>query len=177
MTPEPVVQPDPEDKDWTFVLDQGCADCDFDRSIATDRIGPSARRAAERIAAALNRAEAAVRPSPAVWSVLEYGCHVRDVCALMDHRLHLMLAENDPLFANWDQDTTAIEARYWAQNPLVVQRDLRANAEQIAVTLDLVEADQWGRPGRRSNGSRFTVESLARYFLHDLVHHAHDITA
>jgi hypothetical protein len=28
----------------------------------------------------------------------------------------------------------------------------------------------------RSNGSEFTVESLGRYHLHDVVHHLHDVT-
>ena len=31
------------------------------------------------------------------------------------------------------------------------------------------------RPGRRSNGSVFTVETLGRYFLHDVLHHLHDV--
>jgi len=32
------------------------------------------------------------------------------------------------------------------------------------------------RPGFRSDGARFTVESFARYFVHDLAHHLHDVT-
>jgi hypothetical protein len=38
-----------------------------------------------------------------------------------------------------------------------------------------VPADAWDRPGVRSNGSEFTVESLGRYHLHDVVHHLHDV--
>jgi hypothetical protein len=33
----------------------------------------------------------------------------------------------------------------------------------------------WDRPGLRSNGSRFTVASLGRYHLHDVVHHLRDV--
>jgi hypothetical protein len=29
----------------------------------------------------------------------------------------------------------------------------------------------------RSNGDEFTVESLGRYHLHDVVHHLHDVGA
>ncbi len=36
--------------------------------------------------------------------------------------------------------------------------------------------DQWQRSGTRSNGDRFTVDTFARYHLHDLVHHAHDVS-
>ena len=35
--------------------------------------------------------------------------------------------------------------------------------------------DQWQRTGRRSNGSAFTVETLGRYHLHDVVHHLWDV--
>ena len=40
---------------------------------------------------------------------------------------------------------------------------------------DRVGDDDWDRPGRRSNGSVFTVDTLGRYHLHDLVHHRWDV--
>ena len=49
----------------------------------------------------------------------------------------------------------------------------RGNAE---VWTRVAEED-WSRPGLRSNGSRFTIDSLGRYFLHDLRHHLHDVGA
>jgi hypothetical protein len=58
-----------------------------------------------------------------------------------------------------------------------VSAELTAAADRIAATFEQVGADQWSRPGRRSNGSVFTVDTLAPYFLHDLVHHAHDVGA
>ena len=57
------------------------------------------------------------RPRPDRWSPLEYACHVRDVFRLFDTRLHLMLDEDDPRFANWDQDETAVADRYGEQDP------------------------------------------------------------
>ncbi len=38
-----------------------------------------------------------------------------------------------------------------------------------------VSDDGWSRPGRRSNGDAFTVESIGRYHLHDVVHHLWDV--
>ena len=38
-----------------------------------------------------------------------------------------------------------------------------------------LSAEDWSRTGRRSDGAAFTVSSFARYFLHDLVHHLHDV--
>ena len=50
-----------------------------------------------------------------------------------------------------------------------------AAGRALADRWDTVRDDQWQRTGDRSDGSRFTVESFARYFLHDPVHHVHDV--
>ena len=73
-----------------------------------------------------------VRPAPAVWSPLEYGCHVRDVFRRYDQRLELMLTRTDPLFPNRDQDATAIADRYGEQDPGTVAAGLRAAAGPLA---------------------------------------------
>ena len=120
--------------------------------------------------------ERPTRPAPAVWSTTEYACHVRDVCDVFDGRLHAMLSEPDPLFANWDQDATALERQYRRSRARSGRRRAgRAAAHGSAPPSAASPAEQWARPGRRSNGSVFTVETLVQYFAHDLVHHAHDI--
>jgi hypothetical protein len=81
----------------------------------------------------------------------------------------------DPLFANWDQDATAVQDRYWAQQPIVVSAELEAAMTAVTQRFAAVTPDQYARPGRRSNGSKFSVETLGQYFAHDLVHHAHDV--
>jgi hypothetical protein len=173
--PEPL-RPEPDDKDWTWVLDRPCVDCGFDGTGITGAdVAGLTRASVPRWRAVLGRADAAVRPAADVWSPLEYGCHVRDVFAIFDGRAQQMLSEDDPLFANWDQDATALELRYWEQSPPVVADELASTGEGLARTFDGIAADQWNRPGRRSNGSVFTVDSLGRYFLHDLVHHLHDV--
>jgi DinB superfamily len=116
------------------------------------------------------------RPRPDTWSPLEYGCHVRDVFRLYDYRLGLMLAEDDPLFPNWDQDETAVSDRYGEQDPAEVARQLAAAADAVASRFAGVSGDQWSRPGRRGDGAAFTVETFGRYFIHDPVHHLYDVT-
>jgi len=100
---------------------------------------------------------------------------VRDVCRLFDERLGLMVHEDDPLFENWDQDRTAVEERYGEQDPATVAAELVTAGARFAATYDGVGAGEWDRPGRRSNGSRFTVLTLGQYGLHDLAHHLHDV--
>ena len=115
------------------------------------------------------------RPSATVWSPLEYACHVRDVYRIYDERLELMLTRDDPLYQNWDQDASAVTDRYNEQSPATVERELAEAAARLADRFDTVSGDQWSRPGRRSDGKRFTIESFARYMIHDPIHHLHDV--
>lgn len=177
MTTDPVAPP-PDDKDWTWVISRPCPDCGFDAvALDTSEIPARTRETMAAIVATLSAPDAVRRPALEVWSPLEYACHVRDVCRLFDRRLALMLTEHDPLFDNWDQDETALDERYWAQDPATVARECVEAADGIASSFERVSGEQWQRPGRRSNGSVFTVDTFGRYFVHDLVHHRHDIGA
>jgi len=172
-TPPPI---EPDTKDWTWVLDEVCPDCRFDTSVVdVGATGARVRAISSQFEQLLADPAATLRPHPQQWSATEYACHVRDVFRLFDTRLGLMLGEDDPLFANWDQDVTAVEDDYASQTPAAVAAELTAAGEQIAASFDAVTPEQLGRVGRRSDGARFTVDSFARYFLHDPVHHVWDI--
>lgn len=174
--PAPAIEPDT--KDWTWVLREPCPECGFQAAdVDVHAISGTVRDLTPRWISALNRADARVRPEPQVWSVLEYGAHVRDVLRVFDGRLALMLEQDDPLFDNWDQDATALADRYDLQDPVVVADELADAADVIADRFDAVREDQVERPGRRSNGSVFTVRTLGQYFVHDVVHHLHDVRA
>jgi hypothetical protein len=86
-----------------------------------------------------------------------------------------MLQEDDPLFDNWDQDEAALAGRYSEQAPATVADEIESSGNALADRFDRVGPQQWPRPGRRSDGSTFTVDSLSRYMLHDIVHHLHDV--
>jgi hypothetical protein len=100
---------------------------------------------------------------------------VRDVHRVFAGRITLMLGEDDPRFTNWDQDETAVAERYDLQLPDQVAPELLEEAERVAASYDAVAGDQWERRGTRSDGSTFTVDSLGRYHLHDVVHHLWDV--
>lgn len=167
----------PDTKDWTWVLDRRCAECGFDAAALDSRDVADVLRTNAR---SWRYAFAAIedptrRPSEDVWSPLEYACHVRDVFQLYQERLALMLAEDHPTFPNWDQDATAVDDRYNEQDPLTVVDELEAAGEQLADSFGRITDDEWSRPGTRSDGARFTVDTFARYMVHDPVHHLHDI--
>ena len=173
--PEEIV---PDDKNWTWVLEQTCGDCGFDaKSFDATTTGTAVRDQAVRWQGVLSRADVRNRPRPGAWSPLEYGCHVRDVFRRFDARLALMLAQDDPAFENWDQDATAIEDDYPSQDPTTVAAELLAAAASLADRFDAVAGAQWMRKGFRSDGSAFTVKSIAKYLMHDPVHHLWDVGA
>jgi len=172
---EPAAVPQ-DTRDWTFVITDGCGECGF-RAESPERTGERLRATIPIWREALASKAASERPAPAVWSAVEYGAHVRDTCRLFRHRLELMLTEDDPEFPNWDQDATAVEDDYFHQDAAQVATALAAEAAATARAFDAVGPGQWSRPGRRSNGSSFTVGSFAIYFLHDIEHHVHDVAA
>ena len=166
---------EPDTKDWTWVLREPCPECGFDAAaVEPDDLPALIRDTVPGFLAALDDVDARVRPADNVWSTLEYACHVRDVHVLFDLRLRQMLGDDDPLFANWDQDATAVADDYAGQDPAAVAPSLAAATELVAATYAGIRGAQWQRPGRRSDGSVFTAESLGRYHLHDVVHHLHD---
>src|SRR4051812_29390434 len=104
---------EPDTKDWTWVLRERCPDCGYDAgTVDPSRLGAAIRDNAAGFRVVLAQPDAAVRPDDSTWSPLEYACHVRDVNRKFSERLTLMLTEDEPHFANWDQDVTAVEDRY-----------------------------------------------------------------
>ncbi len=166
----------PDDKNWTWVLERACPQCGFDaQALEVTEVAAMTREQGRVWASLLSGPDVSVRTRDDRWSVLEYGCHVRDVMRLFDMRLGRILDEDDPLFANWDQDVTAVEDRYDLQDPAVVAAEVGEAAEAFAARIDTVTADHLPRVGRRSDGAHFTVDSYLRYYIHDPVHHAWDV--
>ncbi|MBT2512124.1 DinB family protein [Arthrobacter sp. ISL-30] len=166
----------PDDKDWTWVLEQPCQECGFNAAgVTPSTVAETVSHMLPRWQAVLRRQDAAERPNDHTWSPLEYACHVRDVFSLFDQRLNLMLNDDDAHFANWDQNQAAIDGDYAKADPQEVSAELEAEGRQISASFAGVTEDQWQRTGKRSNGSVFTVLTFSQYFLHDVVHHLHDV--
>ena len=167
----------PDDKDWTWVLDRPCPECGLDAATLPRELLP-ARIRADSLAwlSVLAAPNVGVRPDDDTWSALEYACHVRDVDRVYAGRVSRMLSEDDPHYENWDQDATAVADRYRDSNPAEVAAELSAAGEALAALFAGVSGPGWQRTGRRSDGASFTVDSIGRYYLHDIEHHLWDVT-
>jgi hypothetical protein len=168
----------PDEKDWTWTLTRRCEECglaagEVDPQTVADRALVAAE---EWVQILLSSPAVEVRPAPGVWSPLEYGCHVRDVYRLFDERLVQLLEEDDPRFANWDQNETALLRNYREADPETVARELEEVAEPFVERVRALSPADFARTGTRSNGSEFRVDTLLQYFLHDVVHHLWDVT-
>ena len=167
----------PDTKNWTWVVERRCDECGFDGStFAPTDVAQTVRTNAAAWPTVVRRDDVRQRPDDSTWSPLEYTAHVRDVLRLYDYRLQLMLEEDDPLYPNWDQDETAVAERYNEQDPTTVAGELVGAAATLADRFDALDDAQWQRPGRRSDGVSFTVATFAVYFVHDVVHHLHDVS-
>ncbi len=165
-------------KDWTWVLHEPCPECRFDAArYRRDQYGTELRVIGDRWRQILAADPARLRrrPQPDRWSTLEYACHVRDVFDIFRRRVELMLAVDGAAFANWDQDATAVAERYDRADPAAVADAIGINGDRVAAVFDGVPDHAWSRTGVRSDGARFTVESIGLYLLHDPIHHLHDV--
>lgn len=168
----------PDTSDWTWVLTRPCPDCGFDAGdLPVESIPAVLQDAKQRYAAVLTRADVRARPAVGVWSPLEYSCHVRDVCQVFAGRLEQILDGRGELvrFASWDQDETANRTQYWRSDPATVRAELITEFDRAAEVYGRPTGSEWTWAALRSNGARFTAETLAQYFVHDIVHHLWDV--
>lgn len=175
-------QPTGDAKNWTWVLERPCPECEFDAaSIDRDDLGPLIRANAAAWRALLSRGAIVSQRPPTlpgddvVWSGLEYGAHVRDVYKLFYDRVVQVLKKKTPTFDDWNQNEAAIEGRYHELEAAQVSYDLARVAGEMADAVDRVSGPDWERTGLRSDGASFTLQALVTYLLHDVSHHLADV--
>lgn len=154
----------PDQKDWTFVLKERCAECGQDvRAVTCEDIVEELPERVQRLQAVLDRAGARQRPSPQRWSDQEYVAHVAQMLQVMVQRFNLMLCEDDPTFPNWDQDQAAEQGDYNGLDTAQASHALQEAASRFSTRLDGISPQDYHRRGLRSNGAAFTITSLAQY--------------
>lgn len=110
------------------------------------------------------------RTGVSAWSLLESGCHVRDMCLLFHNRLDAILGQSviaPRLSVGADTDTAR---RYRDEEPQQVAEELGRAAGAPARRLAALTDDDWDRDGPRLSDPRLTVGFLTRHLLHDIAH-------
>lgn len=165
--------------DWFAVVSSGhCDACGLTVAEgAASSIGGRLRDEAQRWSAVLRPADDDLvrrRPAPAVWSALEYGAHVRDVLAVFTDRVLRAMTESEPELGWWDHEAAIDDGFANESDRHAVGDDLDENAARLADVLARVSGEQWERTATRRERERFTVELMARFVLHEVVHHRVD---
>jgi hypothetical protein len=117
------------------------------------------------------------RPSPLVWSVTEYLCHMRDVYASFTIRLYRARTENKPVLEPMLNDLRVLRFRYNERDAAPVLDELAANASGFCEEIARAVPEDWDRVVSRLPGELRTARWLVRQAMHEGVHHLADIRA
>lgn len=172
-----------ERRDWFALVTRGgtCPECGVDvSSVAIADLGPlvlqEARRWDDDLAVYAGDDGALRRsPAPGRWSALEYAAHVAGVLRVFAARVATVRREYEPDLGWWDHESAAIEERYAEQAVADVRGAIGDGAVALALGLPRIDdAAEWERAGLRRGSERFRIVDLARFALHEAVHHRDD---
>jgi hypothetical protein len=159
-----------------------CPECGFSYELAAaPSAGVRISEGAATMADLLERGGPSIRsrPSPAVWSVLEYGCHVRDVLLVQRDRVYAARLVERPACHSMGRDERVDYDGYGAQDPADVARQLRDAALLFANALARLDDVAWERtleyhyPEPRER----TLRWVAVHTVHEVRHHLGDVRA
>lgn len=158
----------------------GCAECGYEfESLDRPHILHALTALAGELRELLDSVDARLlraHPRQGSWSVLEYGCHVRDVLGFQRDRVAAAQVEDVPAFTSMRRDERAVEEHYNDQEPRMVGGQLDAAARDLAATLSALDEFGWLRTGVYPWPVRAvrTVEWIGRRTVHELAHHLFD---
>jgi DinB superfamily len=118
------------------------------------------------------------RRQPALWSPLEYGCHLRDVLLVQRERVLAALRADRPDYPAMGRDERVVHDGYADQEPLDVARQLADAAQMFCHLLGRLSDDDWDRTllYHFPETSERSLRWVAVHTLHEAQHHLGDIT-
>jgi hypothetical protein len=158
-----------------------CAACGFDNELdEAPSAGPAIVAGVSQFVAVLREFgdDLRSRPSPEVWSPLEYGCHMRDVLLVQRERVLAARRLDRPSFDPMGRDERVEHDGNAQQDPDVVTRQMSDAAAMFANDLARLDDDAgWERtvhytypvPSERS------LRWVALHTVHEVRHHLFDV--
>ena len=157
-----------------------CEICGFVYDLeTTTTVGPQIVLKAAATSAIVASANPTVtrRPNADTWSILEYGCHVRDVLLVQRERVLLALRVDEPRVVAMGRDERVEADGYNEQRPTDVARQIGDAALMFTEVLARLTEEKWQRtmiytyptPAPRS------LVWVAVHTLHEAVHHLGDV--
>jgi DinB superfamily len=158
------------------------AECMFDWDLSAEEacevIGGFGEGYRARLARFIDAPDSSIlrrRPSPEVWSALEYAAHVRDVLAFYADRIDRVLNEERPKMTAPDFSSMPERRGYLNDDPLAVLDAISDSSASVEQELRSLTPEQWTRVGIGVDGDERTTLVLARRLAHDGHHHLLDL--
>lgn len=157
-----------------------CQECGFEYHL---ELAPGAATAiAEGVAGLLSvlsdpGSDVRSRRQPALWSPLEYACHVRDVLLVQRERVLAARRSDRPSFAPMGRDERVAHDGYQRQRTSEVAQQLGAASALFCNVLALLPERDWDRtvvynfPSRTERSLRW----VAVHTVHEVRHHLQDV--
>jgi hypothetical protein len=119
------------------------------------------------------------RRRPAVWSPLEYGCHLRDMLLVQRERVLAALRTDRPDCTAMGRDERVLHDGYADQEPADVARQLGDAALMFGNVLGRLSDDDWNRAVvyHFPETSERSLRWLAVHTMHEAQHHLGDISS
>ncbi len=159
-----------------------CPECGVDYGtlhppFAINTIKSFPRRFTEALAPAPGEDDEKVirtRPSPDVWSAIEYTAHVVDLMDEFASVIKQMFEENNPTIGFTDPDEKVVSAKWneLPKEPLLAQ--LKANCGALVAQAERVDGPGWSRTATFPWGERDLLTMLQNA-VHEGVHHLKDV--
>jgi hypothetical protein len=108
------------------------------------------------------------KPIPNKWSIKEIMCHLRD----MEREAYLaryrrILAEDNPMLPDVDQNRIAYESDYINQDARGALDDFKRLREETIDTLQSAHPEEWARAGTHAVDGPMTIERLVHRQIKD----------
>ena len=101
------------------------------------------------------------RPVPNKWSIKEIMCHLRDMESdAYLARYRRILAEDNPVLPNVDQDQLAIDRDYRNQDAMAALAEFKRLRASTIEILEATPTDSWSRSGVHETDGPLTIEQL-----------------
>ena len=94
--------------------------------------------------------------------------------AVFEERIHRTATTPGQQLGWWDHDAAVVDSRYNEQEPVLVAEAMAANARRFGQALADLAPAQWDAAAERRPGERVTIRGMARFVLHEMVHHRRD---
>ena len=102
------------------------------------------------------------KPAEKEWSIFETAVHVRNVAMFAyGLRIRRLVTENDPLFADYDEESERLVDMKKSQPINEVVDMIAAEHRAIGQLLSLLSEEAWGRSGRHQQSGILTIDFLA----------------